>query len=227
MHAIFECRRRATGFAIAESDPSLSLVALPIFGQQEIFACHLEVHAATSAEGRVTPQRYECNQPACFDLNLLLPWQPNIKSKISHRFVSSQVEDKVLALSCHYWNRLFVLTLLGLRHHREPRKCLLLTRWHCGISLWQHGMNFHRRWQHLKARSNAAWLKHWPRGTFDISLRVHNIIYLDNNVNLSQLFSRCRVHAVAPRRYACPIAPLQILRACGCLFNIYTHIKEI
>lgn len=58
MHAIFKCRRRATGFAIAEGDPSLSLLASPIFGQPEIFACHLEVHAATSTGGRVMPQQY-------------------------------------------------------------------------------------------------------------------------------------------------------------------------
>lgn len=52
-----------------------------------------------------------------------LRWQQKINSKISHHFLSSQAEDKVPLLSCHHWDQLLVLMLLGLRHHRESCKC--------------------------------------------------------------------------------------------------------
>lgn len=124
-----------------------------------------------------------------------------------------------------------VLMLLGLRCYQEPRKWLEFcspdgtTDFHaCSMERISTGDD-----SIIKLDLSTPWLKHCLHGTLTISLRAHDCICSDNNINLSILFlAMSRPCATSMPRQGLPVT--WISRACVCRFKpqcIETILNQI
>lgn len=149
------------------------------------------------------------------------PWQEEINGKVSLCVVSLPAKDKILSMFCHYDQ--FVLALLGLRRHRELKKCFDIylpggaTAFHAG----NMECIFTDVLLKLELYALVETLASWHVRFF---LQVYGLIYPVNNGNLSTFFF-CDVTFMWLPYTVSFVAVAWISHASGCLFSIYRYIE--